>query len=202
MDRDGRGAISWPTKRLSPMSVQWESGPLLQPIAEERPCGDNLEDTELLASFDTFRLFGQSRPLDAPAEPDEKRMPKPPDSPGWIGNSGQGARGARQEQGPARSRASRDRAAEDRRCAGILARRCASRPHGWRRTGARRYPLRRRGRDAAAQRAELLRRSDGRRRRAAARAARHAAVSTAPSVCATSTSRPSAGGRAMATTPG
>jgi type VI secretion system protein ImpA len=66
------------------MSVQWESAQLLQPIAEERPCGDNLEDTELLASFDTFRLFGQSRPLDAPAEPNEKRIPKPADSPEWI----------------------------------------------------------------------------------------------------------------------
>src|SRR6266850_3250281 len=62
---------------------QWESGPLLQPIPGERPCGDNLEDTELLSSFDTFRLFGQARPLDAPAEPTEKRIPKPPESPEW-----------------------------------------------------------------------------------------------------------------------
>lgn len=66
------------------MSVRWESSQLLAPITEERPCGDNLEDTELLASFDAFRLFGQSRPLDAPAEPNEKRIPKPADSPEWI----------------------------------------------------------------------------------------------------------------------
>src|SRR5262249_53494109 len=46
--------------------------------------GESLEDTELLASFDTFRLFGQSRPLDAPPEPDEKRIPKPVESPEWI----------------------------------------------------------------------------------------------------------------------
>jgi hypothetical protein len=59
------------------MSARWESPQLLQPITEERPCGENLEDTELLASFDAFRLFGQARPLDASAEPDEKRIPAP-----------------------------------------------------------------------------------------------------------------------------
>lgn len=66
------------------MSARWqgEEG-LLEPITPEKPCGDNLEDTELLASFDSYRLFGQSRPLDAPAEPDEKRVPKPADSPEW-----------------------------------------------------------------------------------------------------------------------
>jgi len=67
------------------MSAGWESQQLLQPISAEQPCGDNLEDTELLSSFDAFRLFGQARPLDAPAEPDEKRIPKPVGSPEWIG---------------------------------------------------------------------------------------------------------------------
>jgi len=66
------------------MSARWESPQLLQPITAEQPCGDNLEDTELLSSFDTFRLFGQARPLDAPAEPNEKRIPKPPESPEWV----------------------------------------------------------------------------------------------------------------------
>jgi type VI secretion system protein ImpA len=66
------------------MSARWDSSPLLQPIAGEQPCGENLEDTELLSSFDTFRLFGQARPLDAPAEPTEKRIPKPPSSPEWV----------------------------------------------------------------------------------------------------------------------
>ncbi|MGH9140816.1 MAG: type VI secretion system protein TssA [Vicinamibacterales bacterium] len=66
------------------MSAQWESAQLLQPITEDHPCGESLEDTELLASFDGFRLFGQSRPLDAPAEPNEKRVPKPPESPEWV----------------------------------------------------------------------------------------------------------------------
>ena len=66
------------------MSVRWESGQLLQPITEAQPCGESLEDSELLSSFDTFRLFGQSRPLDAPAEPNEKRIPKPPESQEWV----------------------------------------------------------------------------------------------------------------------
>jgi type VI secretion system protein ImpA len=66
------------------MSARWESPQLLQPITAEQPCGVNLEDTELLSSFDAFRLFGQARPLDAPAEPDEKRVPKPPESPEWV----------------------------------------------------------------------------------------------------------------------
>jgi type VI secretion system protein ImpA len=67
------------------MSARWEGEEsLLQPIAPDQPCGESLEDTELLASFDTYRLFGQSRPLDAPAEPDEKRIPKPISSPEWF----------------------------------------------------------------------------------------------------------------------
>lgn len=50
------------------MSGQWESQALLQPITAEQPCGENLEDTQLLASFDTFRLFGQSTPFDPAPE--------------------------------------------------------------------------------------------------------------------------------------
>ena len=53
------------------MSARWESAQLLQPITEERPCGESLEDTELLASFDAFRVFGLSTP------------PKPPEAPEW-----------------------------------------------------------------------------------------------------------------------
>jgi type VI secretion system protein ImpA len=36
---------------------------LCEAIAADRPCGDDLEDTQLLASFDAFRLFGQAAPL-------------------------------------------------------------------------------------------------------------------------------------------
>jgi type VI secretion system protein ImpA len=36
---------------------------LLLAIAADNPCGEDLEDTQLLASFDGYRLFGQSAPL-------------------------------------------------------------------------------------------------------------------------------------------
>lgn len=41
---------------------------LSQPIAEASPCGDDLEDTQLLASFDAFRLFGQVTSLEPPPD--------------------------------------------------------------------------------------------------------------------------------------
>lgn len=50
------------------MSPQWESQELLQPISDEQPCGENLEDTPLLASFDAYRLFGKPTPLDPPPD--------------------------------------------------------------------------------------------------------------------------------------
>jgi type VI secretion system protein ImpA len=54
---------------MSPVSNQT----LLEPISADAPCGESLEDTQLLASFDTFRVFGQSTPLDpAPPWPDIK----------------------------------------------------------------------------------------------------------------------------------
>jgi type VI secretion system protein ImpA len=65
------------------MSARWQRQDLLPPITPDRPCGENLEDTPLLASFDAFRLFGQAKPLDAPPDPGEKRIPKPPGSPEW-----------------------------------------------------------------------------------------------------------------------
>jgi type VI secretion system protein ImpA len=69
-------------------SAGWEAQ-LLQPITADQPCGESLEDTDKLTSFDTFRIFGQARPLDAPVEQNEKgqpaetRIPKPPESPEW-----------------------------------------------------------------------------------------------------------------------
>src|SRR5688572_20079167 len=50
------------------MSPQWESQALLQPITADQPCGENLEDTPLLASFDAYRVFGKQTPLDPPPE--------------------------------------------------------------------------------------------------------------------------------------
>jgi type VI secretion system protein ImpA len=70
------------------MSVQWDSGTLLRPISAEKPCGENLEDTPLLASFDAFRLYGRTKPLDAPPNASEgapktldDRDEQPPD---WL----------------------------------------------------------------------------------------------------------------------
>jgi type VI secretion system protein ImpA len=50
------------------MNGGWEASGLLQPIAAEQPCGENLEDSALLASFDRFRLFGNATPLDPAPE--------------------------------------------------------------------------------------------------------------------------------------
>jgi type VI secretion system protein ImpA len=36
---------------------------LLDPLSAENPCGEDLEDSQLLASFDAYRIFGQSAPL-------------------------------------------------------------------------------------------------------------------------------------------
>lgn len=38
---------------------------LCVPLSEDAPCGTDLEDTQLLASFDAYRLFGQMSPLPA-----------------------------------------------------------------------------------------------------------------------------------------
>jgi type VI secretion system protein ImpA len=45
------------------MSTDSELQALASPIASDQPCGEDLEDTQLLASFDGFRLFGQSTAL-------------------------------------------------------------------------------------------------------------------------------------------
>jgi type VI secretion system protein ImpA len=38
---------------------------LLKPISADAPCGEDLEDTQLLAAFDGFHLFGNDTPLPA-----------------------------------------------------------------------------------------------------------------------------------------
>ena len=68
------------------MSGGWEGEALLQPIAADRPCGDNLEDTPLLASFDEFRLYGRTKPFEPTSDSTdgarktlEDRDERPPD---------------------------------------------------------------------------------------------------------------------------
>ena len=46
------------------MGAGWDAQTLLEPITADAPCGENLEDTTLMSSFDAFRLFGQAMPLD------------------------------------------------------------------------------------------------------------------------------------------
>ena len=57
------------------MNVRWEDQSLFQPITVDQPCGENLEDTVLLSSFDSLRLFGQSRSPESPADPLDTRKP-------------------------------------------------------------------------------------------------------------------------------
>lgn len=68
------------------MSEGWEGQALLQPIAADRPCGENLEDTPLLASFDEFRLYGRTKPFEPSSDSAdgarktlEDRDERPPD---------------------------------------------------------------------------------------------------------------------------
>ena len=179
--RAGRSSIQARRSRSEPalladgevvvMSARWESGQLLQPITADQPCGENLEDTELLASFDTFRLFGQAQAARRPG--------------GAAMRSGYRSRRSRRSgsrfatrplEALAKSKDLRllahpgNGVAEDRWSAGIF------------RDAERRVSVagdvlepdvsaRRRGCHSSAERAELLRRSDGRGRRAAPRAA-------------------------------
>jgi type VI secretion system protein ImpA len=54
------------------MNASWQGAELLEPISAETPCGQNLEDTALLSSFDTYRVFGRGGPVDPPpGVPDE-----------------------------------------------------------------------------------------------------------------------------------
>jgi len=45
--------------------MEVDVGKLVDPISEESPCGEDLEDSQLLASFDAYRIFGQ---LSAPGD--------------------------------------------------------------------------------------------------------------------------------------
>jgi type VI secretion system protein ImpA len=54
------------------MSPGWDSKTLLEPISDEAPCGKNLDDTDVLAAFDAYQLFGQTS-----LEPEEKKPGDP-----------------------------------------------------------------------------------------------------------------------------
>lgn len=76
------------------MSEPWEAEQLLAPISEHQPCGEDLDYSDVLTSFDAYRLFGQSVPLEQalppPTDPDagekrerDARIPKPREWPEW-----------------------------------------------------------------------------------------------------------------------
>ena len=42
------------------MSPGWDGKALLEPISADAPCGKNVEDPDVLAAFDAYRLFGET----------------------------------------------------------------------------------------------------------------------------------------------
>ena len=165
------------------MSAQWESQELLQPITA---------DSRAARTWKTRRCSRRSTRFGCSASRDRRgagRSEDPRKPPEW---------------GEIRTRALEAlRKSKDLRLLAYLGRRCCG-PTGCRRSAdtlERGVALARdllgavvsagrRGRDAAAQRAELFRRSDGGGRRSAAGAARQQPAARHGSACATSTSRP------------
>jgi len=66
------------------MSAAWDPENLLAPISADHPCGESLEDTDLLTSFDSYHLFGEDVALDTPLDKGAKREPKPAAAPIWT----------------------------------------------------------------------------------------------------------------------
>jgi len=67
------------------MGAQLDIQALLAPISDAQPCGLNLDDTPILATFDSLRLFGQAKSPEAPpdAEEGEKEKEKVKPPPEW-----------------------------------------------------------------------------------------------------------------------
>lgn len=60
------------------MIARWDGQALLQPISPDQPCGEDLDATGVVSSFDALRLFGQARSPEAPPDPEgeEKELSK------------------------------------------------------------------------------------------------------------------------------
>jgi type VI secretion system protein ImpA len=69
------------------MTGGWRGTELLEPITAEQPCGQNLEDTALLNSFDGYRLYGRTTSWAAEAasatEEAGKSVPSNEKEPDW-----------------------------------------------------------------------------------------------------------------------
>jgi type VI secretion system protein ImpA len=67
--------------------MSWDSKALLEPISPDAPCGKNLDDTDVLAAFDAYQLFGQTT-LDPektnPGDPVRKEARKSDRPPNWA----------------------------------------------------------------------------------------------------------------------
>jgi type VI secretion system protein ImpA len=59
------------------MSARVDGQALLEPISAEQPCGQDLDQTPIVGTFDALRLFGQARSPEAPPDPDESEKTKP-----------------------------------------------------------------------------------------------------------------------------
>lgn len=56
--------------------MQVEASVLVTPLAEDRPCGEDLDETQplVLAAFDAYRLFGQMTPWPKDRQPDWREI--------------------------------------------------------------------------------------------------------------------------------
>jgi type VI secretion system protein ImpA len=68
------------------MSVSWDGQALLEPISADAPCGNNLEDTDVLTALDSYQIFGQTSlepPPKKPGDPVRKETRKSDRPPNW-----------------------------------------------------------------------------------------------------------------------
>ena len=56
--------------------MQVEASILVTPLAADRPCGEDLDETQplVLAAFDAYRLFGQMTPWPKDKQPDWREI--------------------------------------------------------------------------------------------------------------------------------
>ena len=69
------------------MSPGWDGKSLLEPISADAPCGKSLEDTDVLAAFDAYQLFGQTSlepEAKKPGDPVRKETRKSDRPPNWA----------------------------------------------------------------------------------------------------------------------
>jgi type VI secretion system protein ImpA len=68
------------------MTSSWDDPALLEPISADAPCGKSLEDTDTLAAFDAYQLWGQTSlepPPKEDGEPVRKEVRKSDRPPDW-----------------------------------------------------------------------------------------------------------------------